>query len=143
MLKIILFLFVAIPLLELYVLIEVGSGLGGFTTIALCLLTAALGGLLIRIQGIKTLLAAQQQAAHGQLPAEHALHGILLAVAGLSLFLPGFITDSLGFLLLIPAFRLFLMRFFIATRNHTSAHTPSSSTVIEAEVIKEDKHIQH
>ncbi|MDQ6968359.1 MAG: FxsA family protein, partial [Mariprofundaceae bacterium] len=83
LIKIILFLFIVVPLLELYVLIEVGSDIGGIATIALCLFTAALGGIIIRIQGIRTLLSAQQQMAQGAVPAEDVLHGIFLAVAGL------------------------------------------------------------
>lgn len=138
LIKIIFFLFITVPLLELYVLIEVGSGIGGITTIALCLFTAALGGFLIRIQGIRTLLSAQQQVAQGSLPAEHALHGILLAVAGLLLFLPGFITDSLGFLLLIPAVRKLLMR------KALRFSSPRSKTVVlEAEIIDDQEKIRH
>jgi len=61
--RILFFLFVLLPLLELYVLIEVGSGIGGLATIALCLLTAATGGLIIRWQGLQTLLQAKQSIA--------------------------------------------------------------------------------
>ncbi|MDX8382641.1 MAG: FxsA family protein [Ghiorsea sp.] len=114
MMRIIFVIFVLLPLLELYVLIEVGSGIGGFTTIVLCLLTAAAGGLIIRWQGLQTLINARksmQQAQQHQL-AEHGLHGIMLVLAGGLLFFPGFLTDTLGFLLLIPALRKFLMRGF-------------------------------
>jgi len=112
MLRILLFIFVALPLLELYVLIEVGSGIGGLATIALCLLTAAAGGLIIRWQGLQTLLQARksmQQLQHHQL-AEQGLHGVMLVLAGVLLFFPGLITDSLGFLLLVPAVRQLLIR---------------------------------
>lgn len=138
LIKIIFFLFITVPLLELYVLIEVGSGIGGIATIALCLFTAALGGFLIRIQGIRTLLSAQQQMAQGSVPAEHALHGIFLAIAGLLLFLPGFITDSLGFLLLIPAVRKLLMK------KALRFSPPRSKTVVlEAEIIDDQGKIRH
>lgn len=137
LIKLIFFLFIVVPLLELYVLIEVGSGIGGIATIALCLFTAALGGFIIRIQGIRTLLAAQQQVAQGTLPAEHALHGIFLAVAGLLLFLPGLISDSLGFLLLIPAIRKLLMKKII-----TFSPTRSETVVLEAEIIDEQPKIR-
>jgi len=131
-------LFIVVPLLELYVLIEVGSGIGGITTIALCLLTAALGGLIIRIQGIQTLLSAQQHMAQGLAPAEQALHGICLAIAGVLLFLPGFITDSLGFLLLIPKVRALLMRKLITVPAQTSR-----TTILEAEIIEDEPKIRH
>ena len=136
MLKILFFLFIAVPLLELYLLIEVGSGIGGIPTILLCLFTAALGGVVIRWQGIRTLLSAQQQLLQGALPAEHVFHGILLAVAGLLLFLPGLITDTFGFLLLIPAIRRVLIRHWISKR--MSSHTDNSrdTTIIDAEIIE-------
>ena len=144
MLRILFVLFVLLPLLELYVLIEVGGGIGGLLTIGLCLLTAAVGGLIIRWQGVKTLLHARQSVAQAQQHqlAEHALHGMMLAIAGVLLFVPGFLTDSIGFLLLIPAFRAFLIR-----RTHlTYGQTPTSGQqpqgryehVIDAEVIMKD-----
>ncbi len=105
-----LLLFVTVPLIELYVLIKVGAGIGGLNTIVLCLLTAAIGGLLIRWQGLRTLLDAQRQLNRGEIPADHALHGFMLVVSGILLFTPGFITDALGFLLLVPAFRRWLIR---------------------------------
>lgn len=140
MLKFLFFLFIALPLLELYVLIEVGSGIGGLSTIALCLLTAALGGLIIRLQGLITLIDARKRFSHGELPAEHGVHGLILAVSGLLLFTPGFITDSLGFLLLIPAIRRLIIR-RIFTYSPVDSHPQHGETIIEAEIIH-DKHIR-
>jgi UPF0716 protein FxsA len=134
MLRIIFLLFITIPLLELWVLIEVGSGIGGFSTIALCLLTAALGGFLIRWQGMSTLLDAQKRMAHGEIPADHGFHGLMIAFSGILLFTPGFITDSAGFLLLFPPFRRLLINRFIPIPQQ-------QSTVIDAEIIHDDKHI--
>lgn len=134
MFKIILFIFVAVPLLELYVLIEVGSGLGGFFTIILCLLTAAIGGVLIRLQGLRTLLEAQQHMAQGALTAEHGLHGILLAIAGILLFLPGFITDTLGFLLLIPSLQKMIFRKLLQGQN-SQQNSAANNGIIDAEII--------
>ena len=136
MLRILFLLFISIPLLELYVLIEVGSGIGGFATIALCLLTAAIGGLLIRMQGLSTLIDAQRRMAHGELPADHGFHGLLLALAGLLLFTPGFITDTLGFLLLVPPLRQWLINRFIPVA------AGKDSEIIDVEVIHHDRHIR-
>lgn len=127
-------LFITIPLAELYLLIEVGRGIGGLSTIALCLLTAALGGWLVRMQGIQTLLQARASLERGEVSSEHILHGILLALAGLLLFLPGLITDVAGFLLLIPALRRHISRRIPHTRID-SRH--SQTTIIEAEIIEE------
>lgn len=135
MLRIIFFLFITIPLLELWLLIEVGSGIGGLSTIALCLLTAALGGFLIRWQGMSTLLDAQKRMAHGEIPADHGFHGLMIAFSGILLFTPGFITDSAGFLLLFPPFRRLLINKFIPVPRQ------QKSDIIDAEIIYDDKHI--
>ena len=145
MLKILFLLFISIPLLELWLLIEVGSGIGGLTTIALCLLTAALGGFLIRWQGMSTLIDAQKRMAHGEAPIEHGLHGMMIALSGVLLFTPGFITDSLGFLLLFPPFRRYLIGRLpvhkIQQPKAGQANKSTPSDVIEAEIITPDKHI--
>jgi len=135
MLRILLLLFITVPLLELWVLIEVGNGIGGFSTVALCLLTAALGGLLIRRQGISTLIDAQKRMAHGEVPVDHGFHGLMIAFSGILLFVPGFITDVLGFLLLVPPVRQLLINKFITVPRRRQ------STVIDAEIIYHDKHI--
>ncbi len=145
MLRILFLLFISVPLLELWLLIEVGSDIGGLSTIALCLFTAALGGLLIRWQGMSTLIDAQKRMAHGEAPIEHGLHGMMIALAGILLFTPGFITDSLGFLLLFPPFRRFLInRIPFQTINRPQATQPTKpgqDDIIEAEIITHDKHL--
>ncbi len=138
MLKIFFALFILLPLAELYLLIEVGSGIGGFSTIALCLLTAALGGMLVRHQGMRTLLQAKELMDRGQPPAEQMLHGIMIAISGVLLFIPGFITDLIGFLLLMPPVRSRLGQKLIATQ--ISNRSTGSETIIDAEVIHPDKH---
>jgi len=125
----------------LYVLIEVGSDIGGWQTSALCLFTAALGGFIIRWQGLQTLLNARKsmaQAQHHQL-AEHGMHGMMLVLAGVLLFVPGLLTDSLGFLLLSPALRRYLMRGKVAAQTQTHASNKRYREVIDVEVIKKDE----
>ncbi len=145
LLRILFILFVIIPLIELYVLIEVGSGIGGFATIALCLFTAALGGLIIRIQGLQTLMQARQSMLSGQQQqlAEHSMHGLMLVIAGLLLFFPGLITDTLGFLLLIPQVRRLLMPKRLTMHTQNTQANPQQQRypeveVIDVEVIKKD-----
>jgi len=139
MLRILFLLFITIPLLELYVLIQVGSGIGGLSTILLCLFTAALGGWIIRWQGLTTLLDAQKRIAMGELPAEHGFHGLLLGLAGLLLFTPGFITDTAGFLLLIPPLRTFLINRLLPTQKIGKR---GHSDIIDAEIVSSEKHIR-
>ncbi len=131
-------LFILLPLAELYLLIEVGSGIGGFSTIALCLLTAAIGGILVRQQGMQTLLQAKQMMDAGQPPAEQMIHGMMIAASGIMLFLPGFITDVVGFFLLMPFARNLIGHWFIG--NLLIKQTSRKDVVIEAEVIHPDKH---
>jgi len=104
-LLIFLILFVGAPLLELYVLIEVGSEIGALSTIALSIFTAVLGGALVRLQGFAVLFRSQEMMARGEAPAIELMEGAMLLVVGLALLLPGFITDAMGFLLLIPPVR--------------------------------------
>lgn len=101
----VLLIFVAAPLVELYFLIEVGSQIGAISTIALTVFTAVLGGLMVRLQGISVLLRVREMTERGELPAIEMLEGAVLMLAGLMLLLPGFITDGLGFLLLITPVR--------------------------------------
>ena len=107
-------LFIAIPLVELYVIIAVGEEIGAFWTVILVLLTAVIGVNLLRIQGMSTLMRAQRNMAQGAVPAMEMMEGIALAVGGVLLITPGFITDSIGFLCLIPASRQAIIRYIMA-----------------------------
>ena len=107
-------LFIAIPLIELYFIIVVGEAIGAFWTVVLVVLTAVIGVNLLRIQGMSTLLRAQKNMSQGQIPAMEMMEGIALAVAGVLLITPGFITDFLGMLCLIPASRQAIIRFIMA-----------------------------
>lgn len=97
--------FVGAPLVELYLLIEVGSVIGALPTIVLSVFTAILGGALVRLQGFSVLFRAQAQMANQEVPAIELLEGALLLMVGFALLLPGFITDAIGFVLLIPPLR--------------------------------------
>ncbi|HFG1543042.1 TPA: FxsA family protein [Vibrio cholerae] len=110
MFPILLFLFIAVPVIEIALFIQVGGVLGVWPTIALVLLTAIVGASLVRSQGLQTLLTVQQRLAQGQLPAQQILEGVMLAVAGVLLLTPGFFTDILGMLVLLPAPRAYLAK---------------------------------
>lgn len=97
--------FVGAPLVELYLLIEVGSVIGALPTIVLSVFTAILGGALVRLQGFSVLFRAQAQMANQEVPAIELLEGAMLLLVGFALLLPGFITDAIGFVLLIPPLR--------------------------------------
>ncbi len=110
MFPILLFLFIAVPVIEIALFIQVGGVLGVWPTIALVLLTAIVGASLVRSQGLQTLLTVQQRLAQGQLPAQQILEGVMLAGAGVLLLTPGFFTDILGMLVLLPAPRAYFAK---------------------------------
>ena len=105
-----LLLFIAMPVLEMWVLINVGSQIGALATIALVLLTALIGVGLLREQGFETLLRGRQKLQSGELPTGEIAEGLILAVSGALLLTPGFITDVLGFLGLAKPPRVILAR---------------------------------
>jgi len=125
-LPVFLLLFVSIPLVELYFLIQVGSGIGALPTIGLTILTAIIGGMLVRMQGFAVLMRVRRAADRGEVPALEMLDGTLLLVAGLILLLPGFFTDVVGFLLLLPPLRRHLIAKFVEIAPHHNA--PGGST---------------
>lgn len=104
-LALLLLLFVGIPLVELYFLIEVGSEIGAMPTILLTIFTALLGGFLVRLQGFSTALRVRAGMERGEVPAVEMLEGVVLLVSGILLLLPGFFTDLFGFLCLVPPIR--------------------------------------
>ena len=99
---ILLFLFIAVPVAEISFLIKVGGVIGGLNTILFVILTAILGAYLVRQQGFATLQKLQQETNAGRIPALQIAEGVALLLAGAVLLTPGFITDAIGFALLIP-----------------------------------------
>jgi len=97
--------FTIIPIIEIYLLIEIGSMFGALTAITLVILTGFLGAFLARMQGLQTLYRIQVSLREGRMPSSELLDALLIVIAGLVLLTPGFLTDSAGFLLLIPATR--------------------------------------
>ena len=98
-------LFTVLPALELMVLIEIGSAIGASTTILIILMTGVSGAALARLQGFAILSQIQNSLNEGVLPTDAMLDGVLILAGGLLLLTPGFITDGLGLLLLIPLSR--------------------------------------
>ncbi len=126
-------LFIAIPLSEIYLFIKIGGQIGALNTVLVVLITAVVGVNLLRYQGITTLRRAQLQMAQGQMPAQEMLEGLVLAVGGALLITPGFLTDFLGLLCLLPFTRRVLIRFWLTRASvqvygqfqKGSAHDPS------------------
>ena len=105
-------IFIAVPLIEIGLFIQVGQAIGLWSTLAVVILTAVIGTWLLRQQGFKTLQKFQTEVAQGAIPTITLSDGICLLVAGLLLLTPGFFTDAIGFLLFVPAFRQLMRRYF-------------------------------
>jgi UPF0716 protein FxsA len=110
-------LFLLVPLVEIYFLIKVGNLIGALPTIGLVVLTAILGAVLLRLQGWATLQRTRMTLARGELPALEMLEGVLLLFSGALLLTPGFVTDAVGFALLVPPLRRALILRFIRRSN--------------------------
>jgi len=105
----ILFLFIGMPILELFLLINVGSAIGVFPTLAIVILTAVIGTWMLKAQGLSTLNKARSRMSGGQVPAFEMMEGLALGVGGALLLTPGFVTDAIGFICLIPFTRRWLV----------------------------------
>ena len=103
-------LFIFVPIIEIGLFIQVGGFLGLWPTIALVLVTAFVGASLVRSQGIQTLMSVQGRLQQGEMPAQQILEGVMLAVAGVLLLTPGFMTDAFGMLVLLPAPRAIMAK---------------------------------
>jgi UPF0716 protein FxsA len=114
--KFLFFAFLIVPIVEIYFLITIGSVIGVGLTIALIVLTAMLGALLVRAQGFSTIARVQGQLAKGEIPAVEILEGLFLLVAGALLLTPGFVTDAIGFACLTPPLRRWIIHRMLAAR---------------------------
>lgn len=104
-------LFTLIPVIELYLLIQVGTVIGGFNTVLLVILTGFAGAWLARMEGMQTMFKVRANLSQGIMPAEELLDALIILIAGLVLITPGLITDGVGLLLLWPLTRNRFKRF--------------------------------
>ena len=144
---ILLIVFLLVPLVEIYLLIKVGAIIGAFPTIFMVVFTAVLGAWLLRIQGFSTLARVRSTLEQGGIPAIEMVEGAVLLLAGALLLTPGFFTDTIGFLCLIPSLRRAVIRFALARwmvvpgdfgGPGSSSRGPYSSKTIEGEFRRED-----
>jgi len=145
-------IFILVPVIEITVLIEVGDQLGALPTVGLVIFTAAVGASLVRSQGLQTLMSAQQKMQQGQQPGQEVIEGVMLAIAGIMLVTPGFVTDFFGLLLLLPMSRRFfaaklLERMIIKNmaqqgqpfnQGFSQPHSDRDSDVIDGDFVNKD-----
>ena len=104
-------LIILIPIIEIYLFIKIGNEIGAFNTIFLIFLTATIGIVYARHQGINTLKAGLKQLLNNEIPINELISGTAIALAAIFLIIPGFATDIFGFLLLIPITRKIILNF--------------------------------
>ena len=138
--------FVVTPIIELWLILKVGAAIGVGSTIFLILLTATAGTLLLRQQGFSTLFRARQKMASGEIPAKEMIEGLMLAFAGALMLTPGFVTDTIGFLLLLPPVRKLIIHHFKANivvaasggqYRYQESRGPDGDIIIEGEFRRE------
>ena len=130
-------IFIGLPALEIFLMIKIGAKIGALNTIALIFLTAIVGIFFARIQGIKTLKSGIMNLYQNKAPIYDLLSGASIAFAALLLIIPGFFSDAIGFLLLIPITRNMLLK--LALKNKPLKETEDNKKTIDGEIINKDK----
>ena len=129
-------LFIGVPALEVFLMIKIGGKIGALNTVSLIFLTAIIGVYFAKLEGIKTMRSGIMNLYQNKVPVYEMISGASIAVAALLLIVPGFFTDAIGFLLLIPFTRKILISFFVK-KNKISTKQENINT-LDGEII-EDK----
>ena len=128
-----------IPLIEIYFMIKIGTVIGAFNTILATLLTAAVGLYFVRIQGISMLYSAANTVRNNQEPLKEILNGFCLIIAAILLIIPGFFTDTIGVLLLIPFSRNIILKIFGNETNVKKKQDQNNTNTIEIQAEEIDE----
>ena len=121
---------ILVPIIEIYLFIKIGSQIGAFNTISLIFITAIIGLIYARYEGLNTLRSGFSQLIKNELPAYEIISGAAIAIAALLLIVPGFATDILGFLIIFPVSRKFLFSKFLKKYKTTR---PKKNNFIDGE----------
>ncbi len=130
-------IFIGIPALEIFLLIKIGGQIGALNTVALIFLTAIIGVYTAKLQGIQTLRSGIVNLYQNKMPLYEIMSGASIAIAALLLIMPGFFTDFIGFLLLIPFTRKIL--FSVSLKNKKKMKTNNQNKVIDGEIVDNKK----
>ena len=131
-------IFIALPALEIFLMIKIGAEIGALNTVAIIFLTAIIGIYYARIQGIQTLRSGIINLYQNKVPIYELISGASIAIAALLLIVPGFFTDLIGFLLLIPLTRNFILKSVF--KNSTSINKlKKNNDTIDGEIVNKDK----
>ena len=130
-------IFIGLPALEIFLMIKIGGEIGALNTVALIFLTAIIGIYYARLQGIQTLKSGLINLYQNKVPVYELIAGASIAFAALLLIIPGFFTDIIGFILLIPFSRKLLFNLII--KNKTEINKKKNENVIDGEIVNKDK----
>ena len=130
-------IFLGIPAIEIFIMIKIGGHIGALNTMGLIFLTAIIGIYYARIQGIQTLRSGIIDIYQNKAPIQQFITGASIAFAAVLLIVPGFFTDLIGFILLIPFSRNILFKFFF--KNKKNGNDLNSTDSIDGEIIEKDK----
>ena len=130
-------IFLGIPAIEIFLLIKIGGKIGALNTISLIFLTAIIGIYYAKLQGLQNLRSGITRLYQNKTPIYEIISGASIALAALLLIIPGFITDTIGFLLLIPLSRNIFLK--IALRNKRMNKKNEERKIIDGEIIEKDK----
>ena len=130
-------IFIGLPALEIFLMIKIGGQVGALTTVALIFLTAIVGVYFAKHQGLQTMKAGMINIYQNKIPVYELMTGASIAVAALLLIIPGFFTDFIGFLLLIPFTRKILLS--LTLKNKHKKNTKSHNQTIDGEIIDSKK----
>ena len=130
-------IFICLPALEIYLLIEVGGQVGALNTVALIFLTAVIGLYFAKHQGLQTLKSGMVNLYQNKIPIYEMMSGASIAIAAFLLIIPGFFTDLIGFLLLVPVTRKIL--FNLTLRKKTKNDNKPQNETIDGEIIENNK----
>ena len=131
-----LLIIIGLPILEILIMIKIGQQIGAINTVLLIFLTAIIGLYFAKLEGIKTMRSGVMNLYQNKIPIYEMISGASIAIAALFLIIPGFFTDTIGFLLLIPFTRKILIGFFI--RKNTTPKNQENINTLDGEII-EDK----
>jgi len=130
-------LFIGLPALEIFLLIKIGGQVGALNTVALIFLTAIIGLYFAKLQGIQTIKSGMVNLYQNKIPVYEMMSGASIAIAALLLIIPGFFTDLIGFLLLIPFTRKILFK--LAFKNKPITDIKKQDDTIDGEIIDNKK----
>ena len=131
-------IFLILPALEIFLMIKIGGEIGALNTVGLIFLTAFVGIFYARFQGLQTLKSGLTNIYQNKAPVYEIISGASIAFAALLLIIPGFFTDIIGFLILIPFTRNLLLKFFLRNKKETNQKEKRENT-IDGEIVNKDK----